>query len=111
MTIDKVAPTMFQTKRELIQYSTKFSIDIPRKFTLEEVEQFRLSNLRKEALTAFIRGFSCHHHHHHYYHHQVVCLTTGPQPLPETVLHKGLSITSFSISCILPFPKGHPVAA
>jgi hypothetical protein len=42
MTIDKVPPTMFQRKQELKQYSTKFSIDIPRKFSLEEVEQFRV---------------------------------------------------------------------
>jgi hypothetical protein len=24
-----------------------------------------------------------HHHHHHYHHHHVVCLTTGPWPLPN----------------------------
>jgi len=85
------------TSPELKQYLTKFSIDIPHKFSLQKVENFRLSNLRKEILTAFIRGFPCHHHHHHHPPPpppppQVVCLTTDPHPLPQRVLHKGRSI-------------------
>ena len=34
---------------------------------------------------------STHHHHHHHHHHHlihVVCLTTGPQPVPKPVIHQ-----------------------
>ena len=45
----------------------------------------------------------CGYHHHHRHHH-VVCLTTGPQPLPNELLRQCDLMLPVSISSTLLFP-------